>query len=261
MEYSFQITLRQQWNDKRLAYGNKLTTQDLKDKLQYLTMTDASKVWMPDSFFRNEKTGVLHDMLTPNLYIRIYPNGDVLYSIRVSLVCSCDMHLALFPMDEQTCFIFLASYGWTKNDLVYVWKDKGALQFVKNMSLPGGFLLSNNSTSYCDVVTATGAYSCLKVSLTFARELSYFLVTIYVPCFMIVVVSWFSFWLDHKAVPGRVTLGVTTLLAISNTKASIQRSLPPVAYTKAIDVWTGCCVFFCLQCSFGVRPSQLRFKI
>ena len=28
---------------------------------------------------------------------------------RVSLVCSCDMHLALFPMDEQTCYIFLAS--------------------------------------------------------------------------------------------------------------------------------------------------------
>ena len=34
----------------------------------------------------------------------------------------------------------------------------------------------------------------------FARELSFYIVTIYVPCFMIVVVSWFSFWLDYKAV-------------------------------------------------------------
>ena len=45
-------------------------------------------------------------------------------------------------------------------------------------------------------------------------------------------------------VPARVALGVTTLLAISTTQASIQNSLPPVAYTKAIDVWSGVCVFF-----------------
>ena len=95
----------------------------------------------------------------------------------------------------------------------------------------------------------------------FARQLSFFIVTVYVPCSMTVSVSWMSFWLDHKAVsmiiyhilithqpthqvPARVALGVTTLLAMSTTQASIQNSLPPVAYTKAIDVWSGVCVFF-----------------
>ena len=38
------------------------------------------------------------------------------------------------------------------------------------------------------------------MDLVFARELSFYIVTIYIPCFMIVVVSWFSFWLDYKAV-------------------------------------------------------------
>ena len=37
---------------------------------------------MPDTFFRNEKEGAFHDVILPNLYIRIFPNGDVLYSIR-----------------------------------------------------------------------------------------------------------------------------------------------------------------------------------
>ena len=45
-----------------------------------------------------------------------------------------------------------------------------------------------------------GAYSCLRVKLTFARQLSFFIVTIYIPCFMIVIVSWMSFWIDYKAV-------------------------------------------------------------
>jgi len=152
--------------------------------------------------------------------------------------------LALFPMDEQTCHLNVASYGWTKSDLEYQWKDKGSVQFPSNFSLPGGFKLATFGSDYCDVETTTGTYSCLKVNLTFARELSFYLVTIYVPCFMIVVVSWFSFWLDYKAVPARVALGVTTLLAMSTTMGSIQKSLPPVAYTKAIDVWTGLCVIF-----------------
>ena len=51
-------------------------------KIQYLTMTDAKKVWMPDTFFRNEKEGRFHNILVPNVYIRIFPNGNVLYSIR-----------------------------------------------------------------------------------------------------------------------------------------------------------------------------------
>ena len=52
------------------------------DKIRYLTLTDAGKVWMPDTFFRNEKIARFHKILAPNLYIRIYPDGDVLYSIR-----------------------------------------------------------------------------------------------------------------------------------------------------------------------------------
>ena len=49
--------------------------------------------------------------------------------------------------------------------------------------------------------------------------------------------------LAHHA-PARVTLTVTTLLAMATTSASINNSLPPVAYTKAIDVWSNLCVSF-----------------
>ena len=40
---------------------------------------------MPDTFFRNEKEAKFHDIIQPNLYVRVFPNGDVLYSIRVSV--------------------------------------------------------------------------------------------------------------------------------------------------------------------------------
>ena len=44
------------------------------------------QVWMPDTFFRNEKDAKFHDIIQPNLYVRVFPNGDVLYSIRVNRI-------------------------------------------------------------------------------------------------------------------------------------------------------------------------------
>lgn len=89
-----------------------------------------------------------------------------------------------------------------------------------------------------------GEYSCLKVDLLFKREFSYYLIQIYTPCCMLVIVSWVSFWLDQGAVPARVSLGVTTLLTMATQTSGINASLPPVSYTKAIDVWTGVCLTF-----------------
>ena len=50
------------------------------------------------------------------------------------------------------------------------------------------------------------------MDLVFARELSFYIVTIYIPCFMIVVVSWFSFWLDYKAVSLALILSITNMV-------------------------------------------------
>ena len=77
-----------------------------------------------------------------------------------------------------------------------------------------------------------GEYSCLRVDLIFQRKLSYYIVTIYIPCCMLVIVSWVSFWLDANAIPARVALGVTTLLTMATQTTGINNSLPPVSYTK-----------------------------
>ncbi|XP_074108116.1 glycine receptor alpha 1 isoform X1 [Cotesia typhae] len=237
MEYSVQLTFREQWLDERLKFN------DYGGRLKYLTLTESSRVWMPDLFFSNEKEGHFHEIIMPNVYIRIFPHGSVLYSIRISLTLSCPMNLKLYPLDRQTCSLRMASYGWTTDDLVFVWKEGDPVQVVKNLHLPR-FTLEKYLTDYCNSKTNTGEYSCLKVDLLFKREFSYYLIQIYIPCCMLVIVSWVSFWLDQSAVPARVSLGVTTLLTMATQTSGINASLPPVSYTKAIDVWTGVCLTF-----------------
>ncbi|XP_062559937.1 glutamate-gated chloride channel isoform X6 [Armigeres subalbatus] len=237
MEYSVQLTFREQWLDERLKFN------DIGGRLKYLTLTEANRVWMPDLFFSNEKEGHFHNIIMPNVYIRIFPYGSVLYSIRISLTLACPMNLKLYPLDRQVCSLRMASYGWTTADLVFLWKEDDPVQVVKNLHLPR-FTLEKFLTDYCNSKTNTGEYSCLKVDLLFKREFSYYLIQIYIPCCMLVIVSWVSFWLDQGAVPARVSLGVTTLLTMATQTSGINASLPPVSYTKAIDVWTGVCLTF-----------------
>jgi hypothetical protein len=51
-------------------------------------------------------------------------------------------------------------------------------------------------------------------------------------------------WLNADAVPGRVTIGITTLLIITTLKNSAVYGLPQVNYVRAIDVWMGTCTAF-----------------
>jgi anionic glutamate receptor len=102
-EYSTQLTFREEWIDDRLSFD------DREGKIKFLVLTDPDKIWKPDLFFKNEKEGHFHNIIMPNVLLRIHPNGKVLYSIRVSLILACPMDLKYYPLDRQTCSLTMAS--------------------------------------------------------------------------------------------------------------------------------------------------------
>ena len=53
------------------------------------------------------------------------------------------------------------------------------------------------------------------VTPSYRNRGSYYLVQLYAPTTMIVIVSWVSFWIDMHSTAGRVALGVTTLLTMT----------------------------------------------
>jgi hypothetical protein len=89
-----------------------------------------------------------------------------------------------------------------------------------------------------------GAFPCLDIRFVLRRDIGFFLIQVYVPSMLIVILSWVSFWLNIDATPARVSLGLLTVLTMTTASTGANASLPRVSYIKAIDVWMSMCLIF-----------------
>ncbi|ODN00163.1 Glutamate-gated chloride channel [Orchesella cincta] len=257
MRYSVQMTLWQEWVDPRFMHchyilyiqilyhhsfcdSDRLKYSHIQSNIDYLQLV-GDKIWVPDIFFKNENSGYLHELMVPNLYTRLSPNGKILQSYRISMVLSCPMNLRAYPLDVQECPINISSYGWTTKDVLLTWRNDTPITLASGFNTPR-FTLKDWYPTTCTNVVTTGTYSCLLLQIIFAREFGFYLIQIYFPCSMLVIVSWVSFWLEPTAVEARVSLGVTTILTIVTQTYGINQNAPPASYAKALDVWTAFCM-------------------
>ncbi|XP_057677928.1 glycine receptor subunit alpha-2-like isoform X3 [Corythoichthys intestinalis] len=238
MDYRLNVFLRQQWNDPRLAY------KEYPDDSLDLDPSMLDSIWKPDLFFANEKGANFHDVTTDNTLLRIFQNGNVLYSIRLTLTLSCPMDLKNFPMDSQTCIMQLESFGYTMNDLIFEWLDVGAVQVADDLVLPQFVLKEEQGLGYCTKHYNTGKFTCIEVKFYLERQMGYYLIQMYIPSLLTVILSWVSFWINMDAAPARVGLGITTVLTMTTQSSGSRASLPKVSYVKAIDIWMAVCLLF-----------------
>uniref|UniRef100_A0A8C5DDA4 Glycine receptor alpha 1 n=1 Tax=Gouania willdenowi TaxID=441366 RepID=A0A8C5DDA4_GOUWI len=238
MDYRVNIFLRQQWNDPRLAYS------EYPDDSLDLDPSMLDSIWKPDLFFANEKGANFHEVTTDNKLLRISKNGNVLYSIRITLILACPMDLKNFPMDVQTCIMQLESFGYTMNDLIFEWDEKGAVQVADGLTLPQFILKEEKDLRYCTKHYNTGKFTCIEARFHLERQMGYYLIQMYIPSLLIVILSWVSFWINMDAAPARVGLGITTVLTMTTQSSGSRASLPKVSYVKAIDIWMAVCLLF-----------------
>lgn len=121
------VFFRQTWTDERLKFSGPTEILRLNNLM-------VSKIWTPDTFFRNGKKSIAHNMTTPNKLFRIMQNGTILYTMRwepillllvdlcfwffqvvffsfsstimysrLTINADCPMRLVNFPMDGHAC--------------------------------------------------------------------------------------------------------------------------------------------------------------
>ncbi|CAB3370465.1 gamma-aminobutyric acid receptor alpha-like isoform X2 [Cloeon dipterum] len=227
MTYSMDCYFRQTWVDRRLAFkGSKETLA--------LSISMLKRIWKPDTYFYNGKQSYLHTITTPNKFVRLYQDGRVLYSSRLTIKAGCPMNLENFPMDTQRCPLKFGSFGYTTQDVLYQWNSARKVSIAEDMKLSQFDLIATPAANQTDIVKA-GEYSMLLVSFHLQRHMGNFLIQVYGPCILLVVLSWVSFWLNREATADRVSLGITTVLTMTFLGLEARTDLPKVAYPTALD--------------------------
>ncbi|XP_052793064.1 glycine receptor subunit alpha-2-like isoform X2 [Mya arenaria] len=237
MEYSMSLFLRERWKDSRLVYNDTLNLTRIE-----LDPSMFGAIWQPDMFIATEKYSDFHEVTVRNQMVHIYPNGIIQYSARVTGAFFCAMDLRKYPFDTQECEFELESYGFDTTKLKFIWDDP-PMTMSKNIKLPQ-FNLTSISTYNCDREYFGIKYPCIGVKFILERDYSFYLIQIFVPSILIVILSWVNFWLDCTSVPGRVSLALLTVLTMTTQSSGARENLPAVSYVKAIDVWMAACLAF-----------------
>ncbi|KAG5831198.1 hypothetical protein ANANG_G00301290 [Anguilla anguilla] len=237
MDYTATIFLRQRWTDERLCFdGNKSLSLD--GRLVEL-------LWVPDTFIVDSKKSFLHDITVENRLIRIFPNGTVLYALRITTTVACNMDLTKYPMDKQTCTLQLESWGYNINDVMFYWtRGNDSVSGLDTLRL-AQYTVEDHYTSVSEAIYETGHYPKLIFHFELKRSILYFILETYVPSSLLVVLSWVSFWISQSSVPARICIGVTTVLTMTTLMMGARTSLPNAnCFIKAIDVYLGICFSF-----------------
>ncbi|XP_069686228.1 gamma-aminobutyric acid receptor subunit beta isoform X10 [Periplaneta americana] len=236
MDFTLDFYFRQFWTDPRLAFRKRPGVETLSVGSEFI-----KNIWVPDTFFVNEKQSYFHIATTSNEFIRIHHSGSITRSIRLTITASCPMNLQYFPMDRQLCHIEIESFGYTMRDIRYKWHDgTKSVGISSEVQLPQFRVLGHRQRA-TEINLSTGNYSRLACEIQFVRSMGYYLIQIYIPSGLIVIISWVSFWLNRNATPARVALGVTTVLTMTTLMSSTNAALPKISYVKSIDVYLGTC--------------------
>ncbi|XP_077292867.1 ligand-gated chloride channel homolog 3 [Arctopsyche grandis] len=235
MDYTITMYLNQYWKDERLAFST-------EEEILTLSGDFAEKIWVPDTFFANDKNSFLHDVTERNKLVRLSGDGTITYGMRFTTTLACMMDLHYYPLDAQNCTVEIESYGYTVLDVVMYWKET-PVRGVEEAELPQ-FTIIGYETNDRKEKLATGIYQRLSLSFRLQRNIGYFVFQTYLPSILIVMLSWVSFWINHEATSARVALGITTVLTMTTISTGVRSSLPRISYVKAIDIYLVMCFVF-----------------
>ncbi|XP_011702346.1 PREDICTED: glycine receptor subunit alphaZ1 isoform X1 [Wasmannia auropunctata] len=243
MDFRVDMFVSQSWIESRLNMPQDIFEEG--DDYVILPSEFFDNLWQPDPYFLNSKVSEIATLSHKFSLVTLYRNKTIKYSARINAIVACQMEFQLYPMDIQICPIYIESFSYNTKKLRLKWGAGGVTVNPELKLLQydiGKPAVLEETIDY--TLEKNGNFSRLVVFFRFERQIGHHLIQTFAPSTLVVMLSWFSFWLDLDAIPGRVALLVTSMLTLVTMFTGLKSDIPPVAYIKALDVWMAGCMMF-----------------
>ena len=256
-EVTLDFYLVQFWNDSRLLKNSKFG----KDQLKVTGRELPDELWYPDTYFL-----LVRDLLysSEEQYIIIKHSESLEFNRKVRLKTPCTPNVMLFPFDVVECHMLLSSFGYDVSEVIFEWADfpGGSLyidQNNNNVDHLGFFLKGTRSVDFF-MPYGEKNFSTLQTIVYLERKFSAYLIQVYFPAALIVILSWTIFWINIEATPARASLGKQQLSpfhvnSIRRFKYPGFRKLQEILY----EVWPEPEIFKQIRLSGSKSGSFLIF--
>ncbi|KAI6222989.1 hypothetical protein M3Y99_01477800 [Aphelenchoides fujianensis] len=227
MDYHLDVYFYQEWLDPRLAHnGSGPMLKNVRDRAIF------NKIWHPDAYFANARYASFQTITEDNFLVWVYPDGHLWYDCRISIAAICMMDLWKYPLDAQQCNLRILSYAYPESQVRLFWSTtiEPPIDRNQNIKMPDMRL----------VEIKTGTWSCMTANFFVQREMMHHVIQTYIPTGLIVVISWFNFWLDIDSAPARVSLSITTLLNHRDSSERRQARTARSVLHETRNQRTGC---------------------
>jgi len=182
--------IEQIWHDPRLEwdpsmYGNLTKTNLL-----------VNDIWRPTTAVSNSASG--DGFLTTNKensYATIYNTGKVtLYSQATSLQTRCELNVAKFPFDSQSCNISFTHWPLLTNEMPQI------IYIFNNKTTEYSRLEQNHSIwDLVNISYLHEGFNGYIVMLQFQRKTTYYIMNLIIPCIILNIVILIAFFLPFAS--------------------------------------------------------------
>ncbi|XP_042858229.1 glycine receptor subunit alpha-3-like [Penaeus japonicus] len=241
------IQLLSEWEDPRLKYTN-LQPEQFKNQIQ-----DIDRLWQP-RLITTDNTGSLVDTKKRDKFLVVIQGSDPLPSDdtrpikaivfpglgnplllrqQLSITFQCQFDLLWFPFDNQQC-----SINFRLNDV----ESKLVRMIASEPQYLGPEKLLEYQVRRVTLDAAGEGSNRQKLTIVFTNLFRYYLANSYLPSFLLVVISYSTFFFRLEDFNERIMVSITAMLVLVALFQQTSSTILKTTYLKLIDVWYMVCI-------------------
>lgn len=199
------------------------------------------EIWTPETYFYGLKRAEKLSMIDSTPEAISVSGGHFWWWVDLRVEMHCSMNFQHYPLDSQRCVVRLGSVRHDAKKQIYRGSaEQLHLFFQKSLQYSIKFEdLREDEKYFTDDYNTNYSVSGFVLNLK-RRRLPVF-INLYFPTSLLTMMTWISFFIPAKQVPGRISLVMTIFLMLVNIANSSGVRGPSATTFTAMDIWLLIC--------------------